>query len=197
MFDKKSARLLFLIVLLLSSSLLAGCGEPKAQPQATETAQLAATQTPQPQATQTPETTTFTSPLAAPTASPAFVLTPPLTPMPTQTPDPARTPVAIVNAEIGPDREVVTIQNISAVEQDISGWILFNLVGDPTFNFPDNLVLQPGQSVQVYSAVPQDQVPRGAFFWTEEKVWNEFPANVLLLNRITRLMYWYVSNGNQ
>jgi len=100
-------------------------------------------------------------------------------------------------AEIETDREVITIKNVSSVKRDIGLWTLFNLKGGPPFHFPEDLVLQPGESAEVYSAVREEQVPEGAFFWTAEKIWHEFPADVLLVNRVTRLMYWYVHYGDR
>ena len=173
-----------LAAMLLLTGLLVSCGgqEPSA--------------TPPPAASQTPTSTTFTSPLTEPSATPVMVL-PEVSgsPSPTGTPDPVRTPVAIVQAELLPDREVVTVQNVSAEDQDIGGWVLFNLESTPVFRFPDDVVLKPGDSVQVYSAVAEEDVPEGAYFWTSDKVWHKFPANVMLLNKATRLMYWYVAYG--
>ncbi len=171
-----------LAVMLLLASLLLSCGG--AEP----------TETALPAATHTPTTTTLTSPLAEPTVTPEIVL-PKASPAPKDTPDPARTPVAIVQAELLPDREVITIQNISDQDQDISGWVLFNLDSEHVFRFPDDVLLKPGDSVQVYSAVAEENVPEESYFWTSEKIWNKFPANVMLLNKATRLMYWYVAYG--
>jgi hypothetical protein len=171
-----------ILAVVMLGGLAASCGE------------VSPTPSPPPEPTQVPTSTTFTSTLPQPSPTMGEFLSVPPAPPPAQsTPDPDRTPVAIINAEIGPNEEVVTIQNISSSDQDISGWILFNLAGAQTFRFPDALVLQPGDSVQVYSAISQDQVPDGAFFWTEEKVWQEFPADILLLNSVTRLVYWYVA----
>jgi hypothetical protein len=105
--------------------------------------------------------------------------------------------VVIAEAEIGPDREVVTIKNVSETEQDISKWTLFNRDRMPLFVFPDGFMLQPGETTQVYSAVSEAEVPDGALFWTEEKIWLEFPANVMLLNRQMRLVYWHTEGGGQ
>ena len=171
-----------LVAMLLVSSLLLSCGGPEP------------TDTAQPAPTHTPTTTTLTSPLAEPTATPEIILPDPgASPSPTGTPDPARTPVAIVQAEILPDREVITIQNVSDQDQDLSGWVLFNLESEHVFRFPDGVLLKPGDSIQVYSAVAEGDVPEGAHFWTTDKVWPKLPANVLLLNKATRLMYWYVA----
>jgi len=171
--------LVFLIVPLLLTTWLLSCGGGRPP--------------------QTPTTTAFTSPLAEPTTASLTVQPKALAPPPpTGTPDPNRTPVAIVRADIRPDREVVTIQNISTDEQDVSGWILFNLSDDdPVFRFPDGLVLAPGDTVQIYSAVSEEDVPEGAYFWTTEKVWHNLPADVLLLNKATRLVYWYVAYGEE
>jgi predicted small lipoprotein YifL len=173
-----------LIIVALLAILLAGCGqpEPTEAPPPTETTAPTATDT------------TFESPLATATATPnVVILDPSASALPTGTPNPDRTPVAIVQAEIEADREVITIQNLSNEAYDISGWVLFNLNADKTYRFPDGLVLEPGDSVQVYSAVPEVEVPDGAYFWTEDKVWTQFPADVLLLHNNTRLMYWYVA----
>ncbi len=187
MFTNKSRFTFLAMAVVLLMGLLAGCGG---------TPQPAATLQPEP--TNAPTETTLTSPLSEPTATPpAAVLPPNSSPSPTGTPDPNRTPVAIVEAVIEPDREIVSIENVSQVDQDISGWVLFNLEANPVFRFPENTVLKPGERVQVYSAVPESEVPAGAFFWTEEKVWTTFPADILLLNKATRLMFWYVAYGEQ
>lgn len=168
-----------LAAMLLLASVLLSCGG--AEP----------TETALPAPSQTPTTTTLTSPLEEPPAKPEIVL-PEASPAPKSTPDPARTPVAIVEAELLPDREVITLQNISDQDQDIGGWVIFNLESEHVFRFPDGVVLDPGDSVQVYSAVAEGDVPEGGYFWTTDKVWNKFPANVMLLNKATRLMYWHV-----
>ena len=186
MVGEKTKFTLILMVTLLLTSIVVGCGQSEP------------TAAPQPGPTDRPTGMTFTSPLSTGIATLAIVVTPPsLGPAPTGTPDADRTPVIIRMAEIGPEREIITIQNISQVDQDISGWALFNPVAKPVFTFPENVVLKPGESVQVYSATTKANVPEGAYFWTEQKVWTEFPGDVLLLNKITRLMYWYVVYDGQ
>jgi hypothetical protein len=199
-----------LLSILLLSSLLSSCDRADsteaAQPGATEWATSAAFESPLSELTATStsveaqsssEPSVFRSLLAEPAASPMAVeLESPSVPSITATPDPSRTPVAIVSANTGSDPEIITIQNISSSDQDVSGWILFNLDSEDVFRFPENLVLEPGEVVRVYSAVAENKVPEGAFFWTEETVWEGLPANVLLLNRATRLVYWYVQYGD-
>lgn len=171
-----------IMIIVLLAMLLAGCGqaEPTEAPPPTDT--------PAPTATET----TLESPLATATSN-VVILDPSASALPTGTPNPDRTPIAIVQAEIEADREVITIQNLSNEEYDISGWILFNLNADETYQFPDGLVLKPNDSIQVYSAVPESEVPAHAYFWTEDRVWTQFPADILLLHSNTRLMYWYIA----
>lgn len=193
MYSRTTRATLALVAALLLASLLAGCGTeaPTELPPPTATEQQAEATEP---ATDTTFDSPFDSPLTEPTSPPAAVeIDPGATPSPTGTPDPGYTPVAIIMAELEPGREVITIQNISMVDQDISGWTLFNLDAEPTFRFPGNLVLKPGDTVQVYSAVSEGDVPEGAYFWTEDKMWTKFPADILLLNQVTRLVYWYVA----
>lgn len=207
---KKPNLVSLLLSILLLSSLLSGCdgvdSAEVAQLGATESATSAVFESPlsEPTATSTTvkaqpssESTILQSPLSEPTATPAVVeAQPPSVPSMTATPDPDQTPVAIVSAEIGPNREIITIQNISSSDQDISEWILFNLDAEDVFRFPENLVLEPGEVVRVYSAVAENEVPESGFFWTEETVWESLPADVLLLNQATRLVYWYVHYGD-
>lgn len=178
-----------LIAAWLLSGLLMGCSD--SEPTDTALVSVVATATQEaPEASPTSEA--MTSPLGEPT--PVIVAPEPgSSPSPTGAPDPERTPVIIAQAEITPDREVITIQNITDEAQDISGWILFNLEGGPAFRFPEGRILEPGETVQVYNAVSEQSVPEGACFWTTDKVWPELPANVLLLNKATRLMYWHVA----
>ncbi len=190
--------LALIVAALLLGALLGGCGEATPtgldQPVVTEEPTSTPLDSPPldaPLPEPSGDSTTFESPPTLPSATTLVRTTTPLTPIPTGTPDPDRTPVAIVMAEIEPDREIVTIKNVSKMEQDISGWSLFNLASEPVYQFPEGLVLQPGESVQVYSAVSEGEVPQGAFFWTEEKIWQELPADVLLLNLGSRLVFWY------
>lgn len=178
-----------LIAAWLLSGLLVGCSD--SEPTDTALVSVVATATLEaPEASPTSEA--MTSPLGEPT--PVIVAPEPgSSPSPTGVPDPERTPVIIAQAEIKFDREVITIQNITDEAQDISGWILFNLEGGPAFRFPEGRILEPGETVQVYNAVSEPSVPEGAYFWTTDKVWPELPANVLLLNKATRLMYWHVA----
>ncbi len=182
------ARFKFLVIAAwLLSGLLVGCSS--SEPTETALVSVIPTATLAPEASATSEA--FTSPLGE--ATPVIVAPEPgSSPSPTGVPDPERTPVIVAQAEITPDREVITIQNITSEPQDIGGWILFNLEGGPAFRFPEGRVLEPGETAQVYNAVSEAEVPEGAYFWTTEKVWPEIPANVLLLNHATRLMYWHV-----
>lgn len=196
MCSKKNNVALGLVAAILLISLLAGCGSetPTDAPPSTEALPAPATEP----ATDTTFESAFDSPLPEPVASPPVgQVEPGASPSPTGTPDPGITPVAILLAQIEPDLEVVTVGNISMVDQDISRWSIFNLEAEPVFRFPENTVLKPGETVQVYSAIPESEVPEGSFFWTEDKVWLKFPADVLLLNQGTRLVYWYVAYGNE
>lgn len=182
------AQVKFLVIAAwLLSGLLVGCSN--SEPTETALVSVIPTATLAPEASATSEA--FTSPLGE--ATPVIVAPEPgSSPSPSGVPDPERTPVIIAQAEITPDREVITIQNITSEPQDIGGWTLFNLEGGPAFRFPEGRVLEPGETAQVYNAVSEAEVPEGAYFWTTEKVWPEIPANVLLLNHATRLMYWHV-----
>lgn len=184
MFDHRFRRLVSLALLFLLTALIGNCATE-------EPATVAPTEEP----LQAPTATEFTSPLPAPTATIEVVLPEPSAVAPYATVDLSRTPVAIVDSEIGPEGEVITIQNVSNEDRDISNWIILNLDSDEVFRFPDNLVLAPGMTVKVYSGMSESEVPEDGYFWREEKVWNAQTSNILLLNDITRLMYWHVDYG--
>jgi len=135
--------------------------------------------------------TTFQSPVnvadepeAPPTALPAV--------RPSDTPDPAKTPLIIADAAIGDDgHEVVQIKNISAEKLDLSGHSLYNPLTEQQFDFPSGVELAPGETVEVHSGTSKEAAT-GGLFWTEEAVWGGENEDVLLLNPTGRLIFWYV-----
>jgi len=153
-----------------------------------------------------------TSPMALPLDSPLpYVATPLTLPenvimpppsygigTPLDTPDPEFYPMVISGVSVGIDgHEVVTVTNISNTPQTIGLWSIQNQDTWEFFNFPADLVVQPGASVRVHSGVAEDQiaVSETDFFWSAERQWIRQgldSLDVLLLNQAGRIMYWFL-----
>lgn len=114
------------------------------------------------------------------------------------TPDPEYYPVAISGVWIGVDgHEVVTVTNISQIEQPIGLWSIQNQDTWGFFNFPADLVVPPDASVRVHSGIPEDQivVSDTDLYWSSERQWVRQgldSLDVLLLNQAGRIMYWFL-----
>ena len=134
---------------------------------------------------------TFDSPVGA-ADSPVAQPTAPLGVRPSNTPDPAKTPLIIAGATISDDgHEAVQIRNISADTMDLSGFSLYNPDSEQRFDFPLGFGLASGEMVEVHSGISQ-ALAQGGLFWTEDPVWAGGSEDVLLLNPAGRLVYWYV-----
>lgn len=93
--------------------------------------------------------------------------------------------------------ESVIIVNRGTVIQPMSGWVLASLRGQVFYQFPDGLLLRPGNSVMIYSGQQEtkkthdDQTGGIAdLLWTTDQIWNNhgdtailFDANDLEINR--------------
>jgi hypothetical protein len=193
-------------VLIIS---MAGCAPGLPQP---PTAPLSSGPTPAPVAeapASPPTLAAFDSPLAVaatPERSPTLAafdspvqiadtpVPPPTLPpvRPSDTPDPARTPLIIAGATIGDDgHEVVLVKNISAKKLDLSSHLLYNPLTGQRFIFPAGVALASGETVEVHSGTGKE-MSEGGLFWTEESVWKGENEDILLLNPTGRLIYWYV-----
>ena len=117
------------------------------------------------------------------------VTTTPAARMPTDTPDPAKTPVIIASVTHTTDGiEVITLKNITQSEQDISLYSLLNPDTQELFTFPDKSKLAAGESIAVYN---------GTGAYPDGKKWLDKPfltvagSSVQLLNQAARIMYTF------
>jgi len=81
----------------------------------------------------------------------------------------------VVIQHVGIDEDFVSIINVSAEPQDISGWTLQSKVQNESFTFPPNTVLPAGTSTNVWSGERNQYRgnPPGSFFWNNHRyVWN-------------------------
>jgi len=78
--------------------------------------------------------------------------------------------VQIASLREASEPEEVTIRNVGDAPQDMTGWYLVSVRGHQVYRFPAGFVLQPGESVTIYSGPGAGQA--GGLFWTEEYVWN-------------------------
>jgi hypothetical protein len=115
---------------------------------------------------------------------------------PTDTPDPSRTPLIIAqltaNAAGG---EVVEVKNIGPEAASLSGLSIYCPSRGYRFDFPSDMVLNSGDSVDVYTAVAEDDLEDG-LYWMSERLCLEWNDDVLLVNPGGRVVYWYVFVGS-
>jgi hypothetical protein len=127
-----------------------------------------------------------------------LVLPPPSYPIqiPRDTPDPSRSPVIIGGVHVAIEgHEVVTVTNISKSDQSIGLWSVQNYGTSELFNFPRDLVLQPGESVRVHSGIKTIAPSKYDLFWSERQQWvrtGPDSLDVLLLNQAGRIIYRYL-----
>jgi hypothetical protein len=91
--------------------------------------------------------------------------------------------------------EVVTVTNISKLAQSVGLWSVQNLGTGELFNFPEDLELQPGESVRVHSGIKSAASSKYDLFWSEQRQWireGVDSLDVLLLNQAGRIMYRYL-----
>jgi len=111
-------------------------------------------------------------------------------------PDPSKTPVAILGLTIEPNgHETVLVSNISDQDQPIGLWSVFNQRTETHFDFPKDFVLKPQQTVRVHSGPGSVDNPPNDFLWSTERQWTEQQEDVILLNRQSRIVYWFVASN--
>lgn len=125
-----------------------------------------ATSAPSGSATPAPTTTAGASPTVSPTTS---------TVTPTPRPNDVQIDEIVLRDATAPSqrREYVEIRNASAQPINISGWQLRNVTRGgviPPFVFPD-YVIEPAQSIGVFSAVGTNDLVAGDFFWNRTEIW--------------------------
>lgn len=87
------------------------------------------------------------------------------------TPDPKPSVADVRIDNIDARAEVATITNYSSDSVDLTGWSLLSTVGNQRFYFPDNFVLQSGESVKVVagrnSGSGYDEIKwSGSYIWS-------------------------------
>lgn len=127
-----------------------------------------ATSTPAGSVTPQPTTATGTSPTVSPTSTADAVT-------PTPRPNDVQIDEIVLRDPTAPSqrREYVEIRNVSAQPITIKDWQLRNVTRGsaiPPFVFPD-YVLQPAQSIGVFSAVGTNDLVAGDFFWNQTAIW--------------------------
>ncbi len=71
-------------------------------------------------------------------------------------------------------REHITLVNRGALAQPLGGWALATLRGEKIFFLPDDVILQPGIRLVVFSGqdAPDHPAHDLRLAWTHEQVWN-------------------------
>eukprot|EP01138_Halocafeteria_seosinensis_P004410 gb/GECG01004511.1/.p1 GENE.gb/GECG01004511.1/~~gb/GECG01004511.1/.p1 ORF type:complete len:779 (+),score=168.64 gb/GECG01004511.1/:1-2337(+) len=80
--------------------------------------------------------------------------------------------------------EKVSVENRLEEPLNMDGWSLRSDIGEQTFRFPDNFVLQPGETVTVWSgpgAASMEDPPRH-LYWTSRYIWNNQGDKAVLLD---------------
>lgn len=133
-----------------------------------------------------------------PTLSPLSPLSPVSTeeqlsgvPPVTDTPDPAISPIIISEVITQGEVEVITIKNISNVEQNLRGMALLNPVTMEHVFLPEKTLL-PGDSFKVYNGPDVGKVSDG-IKWLGEPVLRQPGDYIVLLNPAGRAIWYYVN----
>ncbi len=125
-----------------------------------------ATSAPTGSVTPAPTTTAGASPTVSPTTGAAT---------PTPRPNDVQIDEIVLRDATAPSqrREYVEIRNASARPINIRGWQVRNVTRGseiPPFVFPD-YVIEPAQSIGVFSAVGNNDLVSGDFFWNRTEIW--------------------------
>ena len=68
--------------------------------------------------------------------------------------------------------DVVTIKNNGSSNVKMKGWKLISVVGNQTFTFPENFVLNAGASVNITAGPKAVNNPPKSLKWTGSYIWN-------------------------
>lgn len=91
-------------------------------------------------------------------------------------------PVRINSVDLVSD--CVTVVNQTHEPMSLKGWTLISETGNQVFEFPENLVLEPGKRVTVWSGAHAEShhAPPEHLFWTRRYVWNNQGDTAILVN---------------
>ena len=80
--------------------------------------------------------------------------------------------------------DCVSVANETSAPVPMKGWTLISETGNQVFNFPDALVLKPGDRVTVWSGAHAEShhAPPDNLFWTRRYVWNNHGDTAILVN---------------
>jgi hypothetical protein len=111
-------------------------------------------------------------------------------------------PVWLIDISYATSPEVLTLTNLTGTPQDLTGWYIYShdgttpptcpLVPAQLFTFPSGYILNPGQSVQIYSGPGGINNPPSQLIWTGAAIWNNTGDICTLYNNVGTLMSIYV-----
>ena len=142
--------------------------------------------------------TTFDSPLS--TVEPAYTAVIPLESTKESSPSggilivtPTSPDEDVIIAEVynSDEFEYVIIANNSSIPQDLSRWYLYSPRKNQEFQFPENFVLPVDGVVKIYSGTSGHDNPPNEFYWTKDFVWTDETDDVVLLNMVGRVIFWF------
>ncbi|MDO8751026.1 MAG: lamin tail domain-containing protein [Dehalococcoidia bacterium] len=146
-------------------------------------------------ATATPASVYITAATATPTARPTATVTP--EPMPTFTPTAMPTPKLqgskVVLQGVDLVGEVVTLVNQGDAPQNMSGWVLFSVVGEQRFVFPSGFTLASGATVKVTSGDNAYADPPNVLQWLKA---DGMPSKAFIWNNASDPAVLYDNQGN-
>lgn len=70
------------------------------------------------------------------------------------------------------DEEIVKIKNVSSKDIDMTGWKLVSVVGNQTYNFPDNFIIKAGETIEVVSGRGAEEKLPHVLKWSGAYIWN-------------------------
>lgn len=95
----------------------------------------------------------------------------------TQTEENTSTNVGVIIKNIDLSKEIVTIQNTTNKDIDMTGWKLVSEEGNQIFNFPDGYILKANSSITIASGKAT-----GDLKWTKKYIWNNDGDTGILYN---------------
>jgi competence protein ComEC len=78
--------------------------------------------------------------------------------------------VIIRNVDLS--KEICSIENISDVNVDMTGWKLVSVNGNQSYNFPKGYILKAGKSVNINSGKKAKEDGKSDLIWTNSNIWN-------------------------
>lgn len=109
----------------------------------------------------------------------------------TNTPDANLTSIIVSEVRHENDVESIYLTNISAIDQDISNFMVYSPALDVRKILPSNLVLKPGESFILYNGANLSNLPADQQ-WLDTPILTQALDEVWLTNSAARILYYFI-----